>query len=698
MAKSVCADAVNILLVDDRPENLTALATVLEQPGYRLIAATSANDALRWLLKEPFAVVLLDVLMPIMDGIELATLIKSRERSRDLPIIFVTSAGADMDRVVRAYSLGAVDYLVRPVQSEVVQAKVAVFAELYRKTEQLKQQAKLLREHDLRERDRQLAELRSQQERRYRDLADSIPQMVWRADETGAATYFTERWREHTGLSLEGSLRSGWLDAVHPQDRASFRDAWRASVLTGTTFQAECRLHRAADHTYTWHLCHALPERDRSGSVTGWLGAYTDIDAQKRADEERAELLRRAQVARARAEEMQRRMAIVAEVSRLLSESLDLSTSLDKVARHLVETMSRGCVIEIRDEQGKPMPIAVAHRNPDDEVRIRDRYSRQRTAEETNTLVTPIETRNGTAGSITLLGTTSAGGWDPEEREFVSDIGRRIGLFVENAGLYEKARRAIGARDEFLSIAAHELRTPLTAMMLHIQALARSLRKKGPQTLSAEGAMTKIEAAERQLARLAQLIEALLDVSRIASRRLTLDLQKMDLRTLAGDVATKLEEAAAREGSTILVTASEPAVGLWDPARIEQVISSLVTNAIKYGPRRPIEIEVTSDRATAELVVRDHGIGIAPENLDRIFNRFERAVSPSSYGGLGLGLYITRQIVTAHGGTIRVKSELGVGTELTVRLPLTPDTDASGAELFDDAEQLANLHRLSKHP
>lgn len=690
-------DPVNILLVDDRPENLTALAAILDQPGYVLITATSANDALRWILKESFAVVLLDVVMPGTDGIELATLIKSRERSRDLPIIFLTSAGADVERVLRAYSLGAVDYLVRPVPMQVVQAKVAVFAELYRKTEQVKQQAKLLREHDLRERDRQLAELRSQHERRYRDLADSIPQMVWRADELGAATYFTERWRDHTGLALESSVGTGWLVAVHPSDRASFRAAWLASIRSGTTFQAECRLQRASDQAYSWYLCHALPERDKNGHVTGWLGAYTDIDAQKRADDERAELLRRAQVARARAEEMQRRMGIVAEVSRLLSESLDLASSLDKVARHLVETMSRGCIIEIRGDSGKPVTLAVAHKNPEDEARIREQYSRQRAAQETNTLVTPIETRAGTAGSLVLLGTTSAGGWDPEEREFVSDIGRRIGLFVENAGLYEKARRAIGARDEFLSIAAHELRTPLTAMMLHIQALARSLRKKGPQSLTPEAAMNKIEAAERQLARLAQLIEALLDVSRIASRRLALDVQKTDLRAVAHEVATKLAEPAAREGSTIDIAPGEPAIGLWDPVRIEQVVTNLVTNAIKYGPQRPIEIEVRSDRVAAELVVRDHGIGIAPENLDRIFDRFERAVSTSSYGGLGLGLYITRQIVTAHAGTIAVRSQLGVGTELTVRLPLTPATDVSGAELFDDAEQLADLDRLSQH-
>lgn len=690
------ADPVNILIVDDRPENLTALTGVLEEPGYRLVTAASANDALRWILRERFAVVLLDVFMPVMDGIELATLIKSRERSRDLPIIFLTASETDLDRVLHAYSLGAVDYLVRPVRPEVVRAKVAVFADLYRKTEQLRRQAELLHEHSLRERDREIAELRQQQERRYRDLADSLPQIVWRAAADGSVKYFTDRWVEYTGIPSEQSLEWGWLAAVHPDDRAGFQGAWLSSTRTGTTFQAECRLLRASGSS-AWHLCHALPERGPSSEITGWLGAYTDIDAQKRAEEEREELLRRAQVARARAEEIQRRIAIVAEVSRLLSESLDLSTSLDKVARHLVDARSRGCVIEIRDEEGKPVKLAVAHESPADEARIRHEYSRRRAAQEPDTLVTPIETRRGTAGAITLLGTTSAGGWDPEEREFVSDIGRRIGFFVENASLYEQARRAVEARDEFLSIAAHELRTPLTAMMLHIQALGRGFRRKGPQGVSPETAITKIEAAERQLNRLAQLIEALLDVSRIASRRLKLDRQKVELGRVARDVAARFAEAAARDGGAIDVEVESPAVGLWDPARVEQILTNLVANAVKYGPGKPVTILVRRSGSSAELVVRDQGIGIAPESLERIFDRFERAVPAVSYGGLGLGLYITRQLVAAHGGTISVKSELGKGTELVVRLPIPEEISGSGAELLDDAEELADLDGFAQH-
>lgn len=414
-------------------------------------------------------------------------------------------------------------------------------------------------------------------------------------------------------------------------------------------------------------------------------------------DRELEALLRDAQAARARAEEMQRRMAIVAEVSRLLSESLDLSTSLDKVARHLVEAMSRGCVIEIRGDDGRPAKLAVAHESPGDEERIRNDYSALRSTGEIDMLVTPIETRAGTCGAVTLLGTSSTGGWDPEEREFVSDIARRIGTFVENARLYEQARKAVLARDEFLSIAAHELRTPLTAMMLHIQALGRGFRRKAPQSVAPETALAKIESAERQLNRLSQLIEALLDVSRIASHRLKLERERVDLSRAARDVAARFAEAAAREGGAIEVHAEAPAVGLWDPARVDQILTNLVANAVKYGPGKPVSITVQRSGGFAELIVRDQGIGIAPESLERIFDRFERAVSAVSYGGLGLGLYITKQLVALHGGAISARSEVGKGTEIVVRLPVLKEAHGSGAELLDDAEELADLDGFAQH-
>jgi signal transduction histidine kinase len=237
-------------------------------------------------------------------------------------------------------------------------------------------------------------------------------------------------------------------------------------------------------------------------------------------------------------------------------------------------------------------------------------------------------------------------------------------------------------------------------MLLHIQALGRAYRKaqeKKLPPLEPEAALPKIDAAERQLNRLTQLIEALLDVSRIASRRLKLDLQKVELGRVATDAAARLAEAAAREGTPLDVRVEARAVGHWDPARVEQILTNLIGNALKYGPGKPVSVVVQKSGPWAEVSVRDRGIGIAPENLERIFDRFERAVPSVSYGGLGLGLYITRQLVAAHGGTISAKSEPGKGTEIVVRLPLAKEVDASGAELLDDRDELADLDGFAQN-
>lgn len=678
-------DPVSILLVDDQPRNLAALTAMLEQPGYRLVGAGSGAEALTLVLQESFAVILLDVLMPVMDGFEVASLIKARDRSRGIPIIFLTAAGEDLERVHQAYSLGAVDYLTKPVHPDVVKAKVAVFVELYRRTEEVKRQAEQLRELDRRERERQLDELKSASDRRYRDLAEAIPQMVWRAGPDGRIEYFTRRWLEYTGIPGDAQEGWAWLQAIHPDDRERFRSRWLASVSSGTRFQRECRVQRRADGAFRWHLCQALPETDPSGHILGWMGTYTDIDAQKRADDERAELLRLAETARAEAEEVQRCLAVLVQVSRLLNESLDPAVALTGVARHLAETICSGCVIEIVDEDGRSVPVAVVHRNPEEEERLRlaigdpGRLIRLRdqlgTAEALGawgaaSLRAPIAARGQVVGTLTLLAPEPGRSYGVDEIALTGDIGRRIAIFIENTRLYVKAQRAIDARDEFLSIASHELRTPVTALSLQIQSLGRSMRGEAREPLSAEGACRKIELAEVQVARLTALLSALFDVSRIASGQLVLDVGDADLARIVRDVGARLESAFAAEGSALTVRAEEPVSGRWDAMRLEQVVAKLLGNALKYGEGRPVEATVRTEAGVAVLLVKDHGIGIAPENQARVFGRFERAAASISYGGLGLGLYISRQIVVAHGGTIGLESTPGTGTEVRVTLPI----------------------------
>jgi len=493
--------AVEILLVDDRLEDLRVLEAVLESPLYRIVTASSGEDALRKVLHGEFAVILLDVLLPGIDGFEIASIIKQRERSRHTPIIFLTASGAEMSAIYRAYSVGAVDYIPKPFDAAVVRAKVEVFAEMYRKDRRIQEQARALLEA---EREASLA--------RYQNLAEAIPDIVWTADPTGALLYCNRRWTDGTGLPVQSARGSGWIEALHPDDRLRCEECWRQAIARGEKFELEMRL-RGPDGSHRYYLCRAMPERNDRGSLVGWLGTYSDFDDRKRA--------------------------------------------------------------------------------------------------------------------------------------------------------HEEAENAVRARDEFLSAASHELRTPLTSLNMQLQTL---LRKLGDQDVYA-AIRPKVESSERQARRLTRLIDALLDVSRISSDRLDLQLEALDVSALVEEVVQRQRDDLARAGCTVSMNANGALTGYWDRLRVDQVVTNLLTNAAKYGSGKPVEVRVEGDDRLARIRVADHGVGIAPEDQARIFDQFERSSAHREYGGVGLGLWIARKIVEAMGGAIRVQSTPGEGATFTVELP-----------------------------
>ncbi|WP_309888261.1 MEDS domain-containing protein [Archangium sp.] len=237
-------------------------------------------------------------------------------------------------------------------------------------------------------------------------------------------------------------------------------------------------------------------------------------------------------------------------------------------------------------------------------------------------------------------------------------------------GAERKLERAIQARDEFLSVASHELNTPLTSLKLQVQSLARTLTRAEGVALPRERVTTITERTDQQLRRLSRLVSDLLDVSRVHANKLTLDLERVELRELVADVAECFSEEFARAGVRLDLAPCPRVVGVWDRNRVEQVILNLLSNALKYGAGKPVRMEVTVDGEVARLSVKDQGLGLREEDRARIFERFERAISANEASGLGLGLYISREIVQAHGGEISVESQLGVGSTFTVTLPL----------------------------
>ncbi|MGE0616847.1 MAG: ATP-binding protein [Bacteriovoracia bacterium] len=250
------------------------------------------------------------------------------------------------------------------------------------------------------------------------------------------------------------------------------------------------------------------------------------------------------------------------------------------------------------------------------------------------------------------------------------------GMAEENARLYAEAKSALQSRDEFLSIASHELKTPLTALSLQLQMMKNNLNALPTEGTNAARAFAEdpklqkpLTGALSQVRNLSDLIEELMDLTRLRLGKFNLRPELCDVAKIAREVVEHFREAAAKKGSTLALQAPAPVLGNYDPTRILQILNNLVSNAIKYGRGNPIclRVERAAD-GTARLSVSDHGVGITPEEQARIFERFERGRSGEGVSGLGLGLYITRQIVEAHGGTIEVQSRPGDGSTFTVSL------------------------------
>ncbi|MET0962261.1 MAG: hybrid sensor histidine kinase/response regulator [Noviherbaspirillum sp.] len=387
--------SVNILIVDDLPENLIALEALIRRDDLAVHAASSGDEALALLLEHEFALALLDVQMPGMNGFELAELMRGTERTRRIPIVFVSAAGRELNHAFKGYEAGAVDFLHKPLDGYAVNSKVAVFVEIYRQRSEMRRQVEAL-------------------------------------------------------------------------------------------------------------------------------------EAARREQQALLEKLNAAQL---------------------------------------------------------------------------------------------------------------------------------------------ELQRAVKMRDDFMSIVAHELRTPLNTLFLEAQ-LRRVQLERGNMAAFGPTHLDKMVARDdRQIRNMVRLIDDMLDVSRIRSGTLSVRPVQVELSALLQRVINDLEQQAGAVGSAISLDAAQPVAGWWDEFRIEQVIVNLLTNALRYGSGRPVDVMLRPTPDGAHIEVRDHGIGISPEDQQRIFRQFERAGDGKSVDGLGLGLYITRQLIEAHGGTIKVHSEPGQGSVFSLDLP-----------------------------
>ncbi|MET0650038.1 MAG: response regulator [Pyrinomonadaceae bacterium] len=593
---------INILLVDDNEGNLLALEAILAAPDRDLVRASSGDEALRYLLDRDAAVILLDVYMPGIDGLETAALIRGRERSRNIPIIFLTADNAGGALLAKGYSLGAVDYILKPVEPAILRSKVAVFVELFKKTEEITRQADLLREKNV--------ELENANLRRLSMLIDLGQQLAAERDPDRVLQKFCEAARAIVGARYaavgifedDGQTLRYFHACGHDARAAAGGNLLEVGrEILGPLLAERRPLRRAADNSTSPGP--PVPSSLGAPILTaahsyGWLYLSDKLDAEEfgEADERLAATL----TAQA---------AVAYENARLYTDA----------QRHAAE---------LRQE--------VAERKQAEQERAR--------------------------------------------------------LLVREQAARAEAEAANRAKDEFLATLSHELRTPLTSVLGWTH-----LMRSG--NLPADAMTGALETIERNAKAQSQLIDELLDVSRIITGKLHIDKRPVEIAGVIAAAVDSVRPAASAKNIRLHVEL-EPMPGplLGDAMRLQQVAWNLLSNAVKFTPEGGrIDVRLRRVNSDLEFTVEDTGQGINADFVPHVFDRFRQADGTTTrrHGGLGLGLAIARHLVELHGGAIRADSRgEGRGSSFSVTLPLinAPVAD-DGAITTSDSIEHSKPHR-----
>jgi signal transduction histidine kinase/DNA-binding response OmpR family regulator len=596
-------ERINILMVDDSPTNLLALESILQAPERNLVSASSGDDALRYLLNNEVAVILMDVYMPDLDGLETAELIRGRDRSRNIPIIFLTADSTGGRHLSRGYSLGAVDYILKPIEPDILRSKVAVFVELFKKTREVKRQAELLEEKNLELENANLARLNMLIELGQKLAAEHDPAQV-----------------------LENFCRS-------------------ARHIVGAQESAVGVINDDGETLRYFFRCAATEDNPTSDGIP--------------------------QV-------------------------------VDRALKYLV----------------------IKHRP----LRLNDSDDLLRTNGKTSDLVhsflgAPIFSAAGICGWVYLVNKLNADDFSEADERLAATLATQVAIAYENAVLYSDAQRhaselqleiterkqaeeeraqllireqaaraeaeqANRTKDEFLATLSHELRTPLSAI-LGWSHLVRTGKLDDPQMSRA------FETIERNARSQSQLIDDLLDVSRIITGKLQIDARPIDLCSVieaAGDAVRPAIEAKEIQFETVLDV--EACFVSGDANRLQQIFWNLLTNAIKFTPAGgQVRLAVKRAGPGVRVAVSDSGIGITSEFLPYIFDRFRQADGSTTrvHGGLGLGLSIVKHLVQLHDGSVEVQSQgKDQGATFIVSLPLAPAESSDTIEKGPPAEKEGN--------
>ena len=556
------ADQVDILIVDDRAENLLALEAILEPLHQRLVRASSGEEALRRLLERDFALILLDVQMPGLNGFETARLIKSRERTKYIPIIFLTAISKEEAYVFEGYSVGAVDYLFKPFQPEILRSKVAAFVDLYIRQQNITAQEALLRESERREMElRHMRELWESQAR-FREVVTSALDAIILFDESGRITLFN--------LAAEHMFRCTSADAVGSPLTRFFPD--------GQQTLDELRAFAGG--------------RGATSAIKDTAGAVRSLSARRGTGEV---------------------FPIEASVS-------------------------------VLDAQRQPTYTLIL-RDVSERVRQEEMLRQQ---------------------AVSLANTM-------RELKALND---------ELSERQQDLERAMTARSRFYASMSHELRTPINAVLGYSTLLLENIY--GPLN---EKQREGIERTHKAAKHLLELVNDVLDLSKIEAGKIDLRLQPVSFPSLIEDLFVTVRPLADQYGSTLRIEHTGDSIRVVsDPRRVRQILLNLLSNAIKFGRGKPIRVALQRrDDGGAVVDVIDEGEGIAPDDQERIFQEFVQLGKTQLTEGTGLGLPISRRLAELLRGSLTLESQLGKGSTFRLSLPATAERAGGGRMADQDA-------------